>query len=170
MEIGTKQEGDPSSAGFLSSEAGSCLLPQRWRVEAAQVLNNSGKLLCSFYQIHTCVRLGVTCNYVRCHAKIMQVEICLTSNVMTGGAPSLELHHFGWSKYIIWNQRQELSYQNFDILLYWIYAADLYNAKHPLSLCTDDSGLFSTSLSNEYYLVAATFGMSLVVIMKLKWI
>ncbi|KAF8679026.1 hypothetical protein HU200_045779 [Digitaria exilis] len=63
---------------------------------------------------------------------IIPVEICLTSNVMTGGAPSLELHHF----------------------------ADLYNAKHPLSLCTDDSGLFSTSLSNEYYLVAATFGLS----------
>ncbi|KAK3127932.1 hypothetical protein QOZ80_7AG0580330 [Eleusine coracana subsp. coracana] len=60
------------------------------------------------------------------------IEICLTSNVMTGGAPSLELHHF----------------------------ADLYNARHPLSLCTDDSGLFSTSLSNEYYLVAATFGLS----------
>ncbi|TVT98020.1 hypothetical protein EJB05_56737 [Eragrostis curvula] len=60
------------------------------------------------------------------------VEICLTSNVMTGGAPSLEMHHF----------------------------ADLFNAKHPLSLCTDDSGLFSTSLSNEYYLVAATFGLS----------
>uniref|UniRef100_A0A453AT75 Adenosine deaminase domain-containing protein n=1 Tax=Aegilops tauschii subsp. strangulata TaxID=200361 RepID=A0A453AT75_AEGTS len=51
---------------------------------------------------------------------------------MTGGAPSLELHHF----------------------------ADLYNAKHPLSICTDDSGLFSTSLSNEYYLVASTFGLS----------
>ncbi|OEL30971.1 hypothetical protein BAE44_0008010, partial [Dichanthelium oligosanthes] len=61
-----------------------------------------------------------------------EVEICLTSNVMTGGAPSLELHHF----------------------------VDLYNAKHPLSLCTDDSGLFSTSLSNEYYLVASTFGLS----------
>ncbi|EMS53352.1 Adenosine deaminase-like protein [Triticum urartu] len=38
--------------------------------------------------------------------------------------------------------------------------ADLYNAKHPLSICTDDSGLFSTSLSNEYYLVASTFGLS----------
>ena len=45
------------------------------------------------------------------------------------------------------------------ILPYWNCAADLYNAKHPLSLCTDDSGLFSTSLSNEYYLVATTFGM-----------
>jgi adenosine deaminase len=28
------------------------------------------------------------------HGKL-QVEICLTSNVMTGGTPSLELHHFG---------------------------------------------------------------------------
>lgn len=63
---------------------------------------------------------------------MIPVEICLTSNVMTGGAPSLELHHF----------------------------ADLYNAKHPLSLCTDDAGLFSTSLSNEYYHVASTFGLS----------
>ncbi|KAF7014305.1 hypothetical protein CFC21_028319 [Triticum aestivum] len=64
--------------------------------------------------------------------KSSMIPICLTSNVMTGGAPSLELHHF----------------------------ADLYNAKHPLSICTDDSGLFSTSLSNEYYLVASTFGLS----------
>ncbi|XP_037482103.1 N6-mAMP deaminase-like [Triticum dicoccoides] len=39
--------------------------------------------------------------------------------------------------------------------------ADLYNAKHPLSICTDDFGLFSTSLLlNEYYLVASTFGLS----------
>ena len=51
---------------------------------------------------------------------------------MTGGTPSLERHHF----------------------------ADLYNAKHPLSICTDDCGLFSTSLSNEYYLAASTFGLS----------
>ncbi|KAL6657118.1 hypothetical protein ACP70R_004898 [Stipagrostis hirtigluma subsp. patula] len=82
-------------------------------------------------------RLGHVCclndeEWKKLKSLMIPVEICLTSNVMTGGAPSLELHHF----------------------------ADLYNAKHPLSLCTDDSGLFSTSLSNEYYLVASTFGLS----------
>uniref|UniRef100_M8B1E7 Adenosine deaminase-like protein n=1 Tax=Aegilops tauschii TaxID=37682 RepID=M8B1E7_AEGTA len=82
-------------------------------------------------------RLGHVCclddeEWKKLKSSMIPVEICLTSNVMTGGAPSLELHHF----------------------------ADLYNAKHPLSLCTDDSGLFSTSLSNEYYLVASTFGLS----------
>ncbi|KQK14826.1 adenosine deaminase-like protein isoform X3 [Brachypodium distachyon] len=71
-------------------------------------------------------RLGHVCclndeEWKKLKSSMIPVEICLTSNVMTGGAPSLELHHF----------------------------ADLYNAKHPLSLCTDDSGLFSTSLSNE---------------------
>ncbi|KAK8461005.1 hypothetical protein SEVIR_2G432200v4 [Setaria viridis] len=82
-------------------------------------------------------RLGHVCclndaEWKKLKSLMIPVEICLTSNVMTGGAPSLELHHF----------------------------ADLYNAKHPLSLCTDDCGLFSTSLSNEYYLVAATFGLT----------
>ncbi|PNT74611.1 hypothetical protein BRADI_1g18810v3 [Brachypodium distachyon] len=82
-------------------------------------------------------RLGHVCclndeEWKKLKSSMIPVEICLTSNVMTGGAPSLELHHF----------------------------ADLYNAKHPLSLCTDDSGLFSTSLSNEYYLVASTFSLS----------
>ncbi|KAM0897040.1 hypothetical protein ACQ4PT_022823 [Festuca glaucescens] len=82
-------------------------------------------------------RLGHVCclndeEWKKLKSSMIPVEICLTSNVMTGGTPSLELHHF----------------------------ADLYNAKHPLSLCTDDSGLFSTSLSNEYYLVASTFGLS----------
>ncbi|CAN6206362.1 unnamed protein product [Urochloa humidicola] len=82
-------------------------------------------------------RLGHVCclndvEWKKLKSLMIPVEICLTSNVMTGGAPSLELHHF----------------------------ADLYNAKHPLSLCTDDCGLFSTSLSNEFYLVASTFGLS----------
>ncbi|XP_020086607.1 adenosine deaminase-like protein isoform X1 [Ananas comosus] len=60
------------------------------------------------------------------------VEICLTSNVRTERVPSVEFHHF----------------------------VDLYKAQHPLVLCTDDPGLFSTSLSNEYYLVAVTFGLN----------
>lgn len=37
-------------------------------------------------------------------------------------------------------------------------SADLYNKKHPLVLCTDDSGVFSTSLSKEYAIAAAAFG------------
>ncbi|KAH7662148.1 adenosine deaminase protein [Dioscorea alata] len=60
------------------------------------------------------------------------VEICLTSNLRTERITSFKEHHF----------------------------ADLYNAKHPVSLCTDDVGLFSTTLSNEYYLAATTFGFN----------
>ncbi|KAI4295871.1 hypothetical protein L6164_035869 [Bauhinia variegata] len=59
------------------------------------------------------------------------VEICLTSNIRTLSVPSLDVHHF----------------------------ADLYNAKHPLVLCTDDSGVFSTSVSNEYKIATSTFGL-----------
>ncbi|KHN03460.1 Cytochrome P450 77A1 [Glycine soja] len=39
------------------------------------------------------------------------------------------------------------------------FVVDLYNAKHPLVLCTDDSGVFSTSLSNEYKIAAFSFGL-----------
>ncbi|GAB4830904.1 hypothetical protein Ancab_004932 [Ancistrocladus abbreviatus] len=59
------------------------------------------------------------------------VEICLTSNLRTNTVPDIDAHHF----------------------------ADLYKAKHPQTLCTDDSGVFSTSLSKEYALAAATFGL-----------
>ncbi|KAK1281435.1 hypothetical protein QJS04_geneDACA018192 [Acorus gramineus] len=58
------------------------------------------------------------------------VEICLSSNVKTRCVPSYDDHHF----------------------------IDLYNAKHPLVLCTDDPGMFSISLSREYYIAAKTFG------------
>ncbi|KAF7840647.1 adenosine deaminase-like protein [Senna tora] len=59
------------------------------------------------------------------------VEICLTSNLRTMSVPSIDVHHF----------------------------VDLYNAKHPLVLCTDDSGVFSTSLSNEYKIAATSLGL-----------
>ncbi|KAM7265591.1 hypothetical protein ACFE04_003274 [Oxalis oulophora] len=59
------------------------------------------------------------------------VEICLTSNIRTETISSLDVHHF----------------------------ADLYKAKHPLVICTDDAGVFSTSLSNEYYLASSAFGL-----------
>ncbi|KAG0469616.1 hypothetical protein HPP92_016316 [Vanilla planifolia] len=59
------------------------------------------------------------------------IEICLTSNLRTERLSSIDLHHFG----------------------------KLFKAKHPLVLCTDDTGLFSTSLSNEYHLAATTFGL-----------
>ncbi|KAK2973017.1 hypothetical protein RJ640_005560 [Escallonia rubra] len=59
------------------------------------------------------------------------VEICLTSNLRTETIPSVDVHHF----------------------------ADLYNSKHPILLCTDDSGVFSTSLSDEYSLASSSFGL-----------
>ncbi|PON38398.1 Adenosine/AMP deaminase domain containing protein [Parasponia andersonii] len=59
------------------------------------------------------------------------VEICLTSNIRTNTISSLDVHHF----------------------------ADLYKANHPLILCTDDVGVFSTSLSGEYKIAASAFGL-----------
>lgn len=59
------------------------------------------------------------------------VEICLTSNIQTKTVSSIDDHHF----------------------------VDLFEAKHPLVLCTDDVGVFSTSLSGEYFLAASSYGL-----------
>ncbi|KAL1196381.1 N6-mAMP deaminase [Cardamine amara subsp. amara] len=37
--------------------------------------------------------------------------------------------------------------------------SDLYKAKHPLILCTDDFGVFSTTISNEYAFAVRAFGL-----------
>ncbi|XP_063239402.1 adenosine deaminase-like protein [Bacillus rossius redtenbacheri] len=60
------------------------------------------------------------------------VEICLTSNVKCKTVDSYENHHFKF----------------------------LSERRHPLSLCTDDKGVFATSLSTEFMIAAKTFHLS----------
>ncbi|XP_069564237.1 adenosine deaminase-like protein [Brachyistius frenatus] len=60
------------------------------------------------------------------------LELCLTSNVKGQTVPCYVKHHFK----------------------YW------YQLGHPSVICTDDKGVFSTDLSQEYQLAASTFGLS----------
>lgn len=81
-------------------------------------------------------RIGHACFFEEEHWRKLKsskipVELCLTSNIRTLSVPSIDAHHF----------------------------VDLYNAKHHVVLCTDDSGVFSTSLSNEYKIAASSFGL-----------
>lgn len=59
------------------------------------------------------------------------LEICLTSNDKTESVPGYDDHHF----------RHYLQ------------------AGHPVALCTDDSGVFQTTLSQEYFHAAETFSL-----------
>ncbi|XP_061139739.1 adenosine deaminase-like protein isoform X2 [Syngnathus typhle] len=59
------------------------------------------------------------------------LELCLTSNVKGQTVPCYAEHHFK----------------------YW------YQLGHPSVICTDDKGVFSTDLSQEYQLAASTFGL-----------
>ncbi|XP_046863499.1 adenosine deaminase-like protein [Xenia sp. Carnegie-2017] len=60
------------------------------------------------------------------------IEVCLTSNVKTRTVKSYEDHHF----------------------------KDWLKMNHPLIICTDDKGVFVSSLSEEYFIAGRTFGLS----------
>lgn len=60
------------------------------------------------------------------------LELCLTSNVIGQTVPDFDNHQF----------------------LYW------YKKNHPCVICTDDKGVFNTSLSEEYQIAAKTFDLS----------
>ncbi|KAJ8726830.1 hypothetical protein PYW08_015227 [Mythimna loreyi] len=66
-----------------------------------------------------------------CELKI-PVEVCLTSNVNTKSTPDYDSHHFKL----------------------------LYDAEVPVIICTDDKGVFSTSLSREYQICVNTFSLT----------
>jgi adenosine deaminase len=65
-------------------------------------------------------------------SKKIPLEVCLTSNVKCQTVESYEMHHF----------------------------KEWYQMGHPIALCTDDKGVFSTSLSEEYCLAHRKLGMS----------
>ena len=60
------------------------------------------------------------------------VEVCLTSNLKTQSVATLGEH----------------------------VCARLLRAGHPVTLCTDDSGVFDTTLSAEFLMAAEAFGLS----------
>ncbi|XP_004927971.1 adenosine deaminase-like protein [Bombyx mori] len=74
-----------------------------------------------------------------CQSKI-PVEVCLTSNVNTKITPDYESHHF----------------------------KELIEAGLSVVLCTDDKGVFATSLSQEYRLCAESFALTRIQVAKLS--
>lgn len=69
-------------------------------------------------------------DFVRQHQ--IPLELCLTSNIKSQTVPSYDRHHFG----------------------FW------YSIGHPSVICTDDKGVFATTLSQEYRLAAETFNLT----------
>ncbi|XP_068237629.1 adenosine deaminase-like protein isoform X2 [Palaemon carinicauda] len=61
------------------------------------------------------------------------IEICISSNIMSGTVKNIADHHFK----------------------HW------RNEGHPLIICTDDKGVFNTSLSEEFLMCAEAFKLSM---------
>lgn len=68
----------------------------------------------------------------RVSASRIPIEVCLTSNVKGQTVPNYENHHLA-----VW-----------------------YRKGHPVVICTDDKGVFSTTLSEEYVIASQTFSLS----------
>lgn len=64
--------------------------------------------------------------------KKIPIEVCISSNIKSGTVKNVVDHHLG-----LWRKEN-----------------------HPLVICTDDKGVFSTSLSEEFSLCAQTFSLS----------
>ncbi|XP_042887728.1 adenosine deaminase-like protein [Penaeus japonicus] len=62
-------------------------------------------------------------------SQAIPLELCLSSNIKSGTVKSAEDHHFSF-----WRKDE-----------------------HPVVICTDDKGVFSTTLSEEYKICAETF-------------
>ena len=82
-------------------------------------------------------RLGHVCclsekQWGRLRGLGIPLELCLTSNVKTESVRDYTNHHF----------------------------SEVYKGRHPVALCTDDTGVFSTTLSREYALAATALGLS----------
>lgn len=82
-------------------------------------------------------RLGHVCclsekQWQRLRALKIPLELCLTSNVMTESVQDYCNHHL----------------------------REVHRDRHPVALCTDDTGVFSTTLSREYALAAVALKLS----------
>lgn len=68
-------------------------------------------------------------------------ELCPTSNVINRTVESYETHHFG----------------------------ELFKRNHPLCICTDDKGIFSTTLTEEYLHLAKAFNLTKTDLFKISY-
>ena len=83
------------------------------------------------------------------------VELCLTSNVLSGSVPS-----YGCASHcaLSWSLKPIRTPLFFSRRAH--HFAELWGSRHPVALCTDDSGVFATCLSREYALAATAFKLT----------